>query len=122
MILADTTVWIDHFRSADERLQKLLIANQILLHPYVTAELALGSLPQRTNTLAMLDMLPKAQVAQIGEVRTLIEARSLFCRGIGLTDAHLIASVLFDQTVALWTRDRRLRGVAGELGICANLP
>jgi predicted nucleic acid-binding protein len=122
MILADTTVWIDHFRSADERLQKLLIANQILLHPFVTAELALGSLPQRTNTLAMLDMLPKAQVAQIGEVRTLIEARSLICRGIGLTDAHLIASVLFDKAVALWTRDRRLRGVAEELGICADLP
>jgi len=122
MILADTTVWIDHFRSAEERLQKLLAANQILLHPFVIAELALGSLPQRTNTLAMMDMLPQSQVARIDEVRTLIEAHSLYRRGIGLTDAHLIASVLFDKALTLWTRDRELRDVARDLGILANLP
>jgi len=122
MILADTTVWIDHFRSADERLQKLQVANQILLHPFVTAELALGSLPQRANTLAMLDMLPKSQVARMDEVRALIEARSLYRCGIGLTDAHLIASVLFDKALTLWTRDRKLGDVAQDLGIRANLP
>ena len=122
MILADTSVWIDHFRSGNRELQNALNQGRIVIHPYVIAELALGSLRERTKTLAMLDLLPRARVARLSELRIMIEARGLYNLGIGLTDAHLIASVFIDAPTLLWTRDMRLRKVADKLGIHANLP
>ena len=122
MILADTSVWIDHFRSGDKELRKQLSRGQIAIHPFIIAELALGSLKARTKTLALLDLLPHVRVAQLSEIRTLIEARRLYGLGIGLTDAHLIASVLIDPPTLLWTRDKQLRKVAEALGIHASLP
>ena len=38
-------------------------------------------------------------------------------RGIGYVDAHLLGAVLVDGSATLWTKDRRLRGVAEELGV-----
>jgi len=52
----------------------------------------------------------------------MIEARRLYNLGIGLTDAHLIASVFIDSPTLLRTRDNRLRQVAENLGIYASLP
>jgi hypothetical protein len=65
-------------------------------------------------------MLPQVRVAQLAEVRKMIEAHSLFRRGIGLTDAHLLASALITPATQLWTFDKRLRAVAEELAVCAN--
>jgi predicted nucleic acid-binding protein len=121
LILADTSVWIDHFRSGNEDLQRLLEQGQIVVHPFVIAELALASLRHRTQTLALLDLLPQVQIAQMNEVRLTIEARRLYSLGIGLADAHLIASVLIDSPTLLWTRDKRLQGAADTLGIRASL-
>jgi len=122
LILADTSVWIDHFRSGDKELYQALNRGQIVTHPAIIAELALGSLRERSKTLAMLDLLPQVLVAQISELRLMIEARRLCNLGIGLTDAHLIASVLMNPPMLLWTRDKRLRKVAETLGIHASLP
>jgi hypothetical protein len=121
LILADTSVWIDHFRSGNRELRKLLDQGQILIHPFIVAELALGTLRDRASTLALLDLLPKVRVAQISEVRRAIEARRLLSSGIGLVDAHLIASIFIESPTLLWTRDRRLRKVAEGLGIHASL-
>lgn len=122
MILADTSVWIDHFRSGDKELQKALNQGQILIHPWIIAELALGSLRDRAKTLAMLDVLPQVPVARTNELRLLIEARRLYSLGIGLTDAHLITSVFISPPTLLWTREKQLRRVAEGLGIHASLP
>lgn len=122
MILADTSVWIDHLRSGNKDLRRHLDQRQIVIHPFVIAELALGSLKERTKMLALLDLLPQVRVAQLNELRLTIEARRLYNLGIGLTDAHLIASVLIDSPTLLWTRDKRLRQAAENLGIHANLP
>ncbi len=121
MILADTSVWIDHLRSGNHKLREHLNQGQIVIHPFIIAELALGSLPQRAMTLALLDLLPQVRVAQLGEVRVAIEARRLYSLGIGLTDAHLIASVFISAPTLLWTRDKRLRKAAEGLGIHASL-
>lgn len=121
MILADTSVWIDHLRSGDKELRKHLNQGEIAIHPFIIAELALGSLQDRTNTLALLDLLPQVQVAQLNEVRLAIEARHLYNRGIGLIDAHLIASVFINPPTLLWTRDKQLRKVAEGLGIHVGL-
>lgn len=121
MILADTSIWVDHFRSGDDELRKLLTNRQIAMHPFIVGELALGSLRERAKTLAFLDMLPQMRVARLDEVRQMIEMRSLYSQGIGLTDAHLIASVLINPPMLLWTRDKRLSSIAESLGIRANL-
>ncbi|HKI25331.1 MAG TPA: PIN domain-containing protein [Candidatus Sulfotelmatobacter sp.] len=121
MILADTSVWVDHFRSGNQELQKALSQGQIVIHPFIVAELALGSLKDRAKTLALLDLLPQVRVAQLSELRLMIESRRLDSLGIGLTDAHLIASVFIDSPTLLWTRDKRLRQVAENLGIHASL-
>ena len=122
MILADASVWIDHFRADDAEMRVFLGNDQIVMHPFVIAELALGSLHDRSKTLAQLDRLPQAQVAQIDEVRMMIEAHKLYSKGIGLIDAHLVASCLMMLDTQLWTRNSRLAGVAKALGVNALVP
>ena len=102
-------------------MRKFLNEGKIVIHPAIIAELALGSLQNRVRTLALLDLLPQVQVAQMSEVRRMIEARRLYSLGIGLTDAELIASVFINPSTLLWTRDRRLRKAAEGLGIHAGL-
>jgi predicted nucleic acid-binding protein len=122
LILADTSVWIDHLRSGSKEMRRHLDQGQIVIHPLSIAELALSSLKERTKTLALLDLLPQVRVARLSELRLMIEARRLYNLGIGLTDAHLIASVFIDSPTLLWTRDKRLRQLAENLGIHASLP
>ena len=121
MILADTSVWIDHLRFGIPEMQQHLNHNRIVIHPLIIAELALGSLRDRGKTLALLDLLPQIRVAQMGEVRTLIELRRLYGLGIGAIDAHLIASILISPPTLMWTRDKQLRKVSEHVGIHADL-
>ncbi len=130
MILADTSIWIDHLRSGNrsgnKELRRHLNQGQIVIHPSIVAELALAlpekrSLQERTKTLALLDLLPQVRVAQLSEVRRMIEARRLYSLGVGLTDAQLIASVFINSSTLLWTRDKRLRKAAESLGIHSSL-
>jgi predicted nucleic acid-binding protein len=122
MILADTTIWVDHFRSGNPELRRQLANRNIAMHPFIVAELAFGSLVDRARTLAFLNFLPAVRVARLDEVRQMIESRSLFSQGIGLTDAHLLASVLINQSTELWTNAKSLRKVAEALGVHAQLP
>ncbi len=121
MILADTSVWIDHLRSGNQEMRKRLNRGEIVIHPFIIAELALGSLRERAKTLALLDLLPQVRIPQLVEVRLMIEARRFYSLGIGLTDAHLIASIFLNSSTLLWTRDKPLRKVAEALGIHASL-
>jgi predicted nucleic acid-binding protein len=122
VILADTSVWIDHLRSGNKEMGQHLHQGRIVIHPFIVAELALGSLRDRARTLALLDLLPQVKVAQLHEVRLMIESRHLYSLGIGLIDAELIASALIDPPTLLWTKDKPLRKVAEALGIHAHLP
>lgn len=117
MILADTSVWVDHLRSGDARLAELLQRGRIVSHVLVVAEIALGSLRDRAEVLSLLDALASVPVAEVDEVRTLIEERQRFGRGIGFVDASLIASCLLAPGTHIWTRDRRLRAAALEVGV-----
>jgi len=122
MILADTSVWIDHFRSGNIELEKALIQGQVVIHPWIIAELALGSLRDRPKTLAMLDRLPQVRVARISELLLMIETRRFYSVRIGLADAQLMASTLITPATLLWTRDKPLRKLAESIGIHASLP
>lgn len=117
MILVDTSVWIDHLRSSDAELVKLLAATEVMSHPMVVGELSLGTLRRRREFLGLLAALAPAPVASHDEVRHLIAGRRLHGRGLGLVDTHLLASACLDARVRLWTRDKRLAEVAHRLGV-----
>ena len=117
MILADTSVWVDHLRSGDARLAEFLDAAQLVIHRLVVAEVALGSLRDRRQVLGLLDALPSVPLATPEEVRILIEQRRLYGRGVGYVDASLVASCLLAPGTVLWTRDTRLAAVATEIGV-----
>ena len=122
MILADTTIWIDHLNHGDLEFERRLNNDEIMMHPFIVGELALGPLPDRKKTIFYLDRLPRVRVAQQSEVRHMIEVYALHNRGIGLIDAHLIAAALLNPGTQLWTRDGKLRKIAARLRIDANLP
>ena len=54
------------------------------------------------------------------EVLALIEEQRLFSRGIGYVDAHLPAAARGLDQGRLWTRDKRLRAAAEQLGLAAD--
>lgn len=114
MILVDTSVWVDHLRSNDGALVRALEAGIVVMHPFVVGELACGNLANRAEVLGLLQNLPAAPVATGSEALGFIEARSLMGRGIGYVDVHLLASAALGNHL-LWTRDRRLAGLATDL-------
>lgn len=116
MILVDTSIWVDHLRHGDARLKKLLEAGQVVIHPFVVGELALGNLRQRKDVLSSLRDLPHAVSASNGEVMDFIECHALAGLAIGFVDAHLLASARLTSAF-LWTRDKRLNEAAIKLGL-----
>lgn len=117
MILVDTSVWIDHLRGGDPELTSLLQDGQVLAHPWVIGELALGHLSQRSTILGLLRNLPQAKSATDVEVLTLIDNHQLFGLGIGYVDAHLLAATMLTTDARLWTRDQRLTMLAARHGL-----
>lgn len=118
MILVDSSVWVDHLgRREVHELARLLDGEEVLGHPFVTAEIALGSLSDPVRTIRWLEALPQAPVAAQGEVLLLIDRQRLGGTGIGFVDAHLLAACRLSAS-ALWTRDKRLAAQAVRLG-CA---
>jgi len=121
VILVDTAIWIDHFHSAHTSLVDLLNSGQVLTHPFVIGELALGQLRRREVVLAEITKLPAAQRANDDEVLRFVERHALYGQGIGFVDAHLLASVRLTSGATLWTRDARLDKIAHKLGLAAEI-
>jgi predicted nucleic acid-binding protein len=121
MILPDTSIWIDHFRSTEVRLQPLLEAEAVVAHPFVVAELALGDLKRRGLTLFMLKHISSAVIATHSELMQFIEQNDLAATGIGFVDAHLLLSARLTSETRLWTSDKRLLRQAERLGV-AHFP
>ena len=117
MILVDTSIWVDHLRSHLPALGDLLDNAAVLGHPWVTGELALGTMTQRDVILGLLANLPQAAVATPDEVLTMVRVHRLHRRGIGYVEAQLLASTLLTTDARLWTGDRHLAGIAAELGV-----
>ncbi|MGV3591571.1 MAG: type II toxin-antitoxin system VapC family toxin [Gammaproteobacteria bacterium] len=121
MILADTSIWIDHLRAGDPTLAGCLDEGQVLMHPLILGELACSNLRNRTQLIALWRRLPQALVASDAEVLYFIEQWKLGGKGIGYVDAHLLTSVRITGARGLWTRNRHLADVAAAIG-CGILP
>ena len=60
----------------------------------------------------------RAPMVSHTEVVAFVRQRRLHGRGVGWSDAHLLASAL--GRLAFWTADARLAAVARQLGISAD--
>ena len=116
MLLADTSVWIEHFRRREPALADRLSEGLVLMHPFVAGELACGNLKDRDAILSQLHALPAAKEASNADVLRLIGDRRLWGRGLGWVDAHLLASALLSNC-PLWTLDSKLAKASKELGL-----
>ncbi|APW38628.1 VapC toxin family PIN domain ribonuclease [Rhodoferax koreense] len=121
MILVDTSVWVDHLQRGNKTLTHCLNGGQVLTHPFVIGELALGSLQQRAQVLEALQNLSQAATATDKEVLGFISTHALHGIGIGYVDAHLLASTRLTPGATLWTLDKRLQAAALKLGLATNL-
>jgi len=117
VILVDTSVWVDHLRSGDDDLARLLDKSAVLVHPWVIGELALGNLKHRGAIIDLLHGLPQATLASDDEVMGLIEQEGLAGAGIGYVDAQVLAATRLTADATLWTRDKRLSEVTARLGL-----
>jgi predicted nucleic acid-binding protein len=120
-VLADTSIWVDHFRRADTLLAGLLDHGDIVIHPFVIGELLLGGVPKASDLLDDLNTLPKATNASNDEVLEFIVKRKLSGLGIGYVDAHLLASTMLTIEASIWTRDKRLLAAARSLKLAADI-
>jgi predicted nucleic acid-binding protein len=116
LVLADTSVWVAHFRKANPVLQWLLAMDQVLCHPLIIVELACGTPPApRERTLGDLRKLRQAVSATTDEILALIEQEELHGSGCGAVGVALLASVLLTPDALLWTMDKKLDALAGRL-------
>jgi predicted nucleic acid-binding protein len=121
LILVDTSVWVQHLRSTDAALVVALNRGEVLIHPFVIGELAMGNLRDRSGLVENLRGLPNVRSANDDEVMTFVEREKLYGRGLGYIDAHLLASVRLTPGARLWSRDRRLTVAAAALEVSAGL-
>jgi predicted nucleic acid-binding protein len=114
MILADTSVWVNHFRYANVQLSEAIGDGQILMHPFVIGEIACGNLKSRPKVLSDLQKMPAAITADDEEVLGFVEHHRLFAAGITWIDVHLLASARLSNC-RLWTLDAHLLAAAKRL-------
>jgi len=115
MVLADTSIWVAHFRKSNASFASLLANDQILSHPLVLIELACGSPPApRSKTLSYIKKLRRAVVATSEETLSLHKINDSGC---GAVDVSLLASTLLSENTLIWTFDKNLESLASRLGI-----
>ena len=120
-VLVDTNIWIDHLRKTEPVLVDLLERDQVCVHQSVITELALGNLKNRSVFLKAIERLMIVRNVDDRGVRHLVEEWRLWGRGLSAVDVALLASALVTPGLALWTRDKRLRHAARDVGVLADL-
>ncbi len=123
MILVDTSIWIDHLsQAAGSPLPALLEDVEVLMHPFIIGELAMGSLSRRHVILDSLMALPTVKTVSMDEALHLLHQTKLYGIGIGYIDLHLLASTRLTEGASLWTRDRRLIQACAKADVPAFSP
>lgn len=114
MILADTSVWVQHFRKGLPDFGEALQLGHITTHEVVLGELACGNFSQRLRTLTLLDELPRAASVTYAEARHFIEEHRLHGKGLGWNDVLILAAARL-RGIPVWTLDRPLHAAAQKL-------
>jgi hypothetical protein len=117
-VLADSSVWVAHFRKTNRLLQSLLSMDQVKCHPLIVLELSCGTPPSpRQRTLGDLKKLQQSVVATTEETLELIEREQLHDLGCGAVDLSILASVLLTPDTMLWTIDKNLDALSRRFGV-----
>jgi len=116
MILVDTSVWVDHFRSGNSALAKILNDGDVICHPFIIGELACGNIKKREEILSLLQALPVAKQVNHDEILEFIEAKKLMGKGLGYVDMHLLSSALLSGAL-LWSLDKKLNNLSVNLNV-----
>jgi predicted nucleic acid-binding protein len=112
VLLADTSIWADHFRSPDPLMRQMLSDERVRMHPYVLGELCMGNLYRRPEAVEYLRALHLTPAVSDDEVMQMVDQGKLYGSGLSWVDAHLLTAVVLSPGLKLWTRDRRLNEAA----------
>lgn len=113
-VLVDSSVWVGHFKQRNEYLVALLEADVVVCHPYIVAEVACGTPPNRQAIISMLAEMESPPLATQEELLNLLATRQLYGRGCGFVDLSLLASALLSEKTLIWTLDKRFESLASE--------
>jgi len=116
-VLVDTSVWINHFKTTDERLIEILEHDAVLTHPLIIGEILCGTPPDRKQVIPYLLNLKQARCASLGEVIRFVEQHKAYGCGCGFVDISLLVSALMTPGASLWTLDKRLTHLAKTFGV-----
>ena len=125
MVIVDTSIWVNSLRSRDDRLGDWMAADLIFQHPFVTAEISMGSFPSladRRRTIDLLDSFEQIGIADAQVFHDFVAKQGLFGTGIGFADAHLLHACLANPGARLVTRDKRLAVQAKRLELACEFP
>lgn len=121
MILADTSVWINHFIRTDNDLIELMQKEALVMHPLVLVELACGNLRNRETRLSDLNLLPSVEAVSERETLVFLEKYSLFGKGLGFVDINLMATCK-KHKIFLYTYEKALRRESIKQGVYGFRP
>ena len=116
MVLADTSIWIDHFRNSNDQLAELLHDGEVFCHPLIIGELACGNIKNRKEILSDLQALPQSAVIEHDEIMIFIDKNQIMGKGLGYVDMAILASALVTM-IPLWTFDQKLSAIAKKMNI-----
>jgi len=115
----DTSVWVDFLRGlkGSKDLSRLLVDQQVICHPWIIIELALGHLgPARRRLLNDIEQLPKLQECPSEEILNFIEKEALYGKGLSFVDIQLLYAAMVEDHF-LWTHDKHLHRAASQYAI-----
>ena len=110
----DTSVWVAHFRAPLPEVVALLNTEEVVVHPVVLGELAVGNLHERAQTLAFLKQLLDVPEWPPSAVLDFVEQHHLFGLGLSWGDVQLLAAGSLNN-MPLWTFDTQLQNTATRL-------
>jgi predicted nucleic acid-binding protein len=118
MVLADTSVWVRFLANRTPyapELDRLLDRDEVAGHDLICGELLIGDPGRRGDLLKSYVLMHRVSGVPHAEVAAFVEAYNLYGRGIGWTDAHLLASAVVIN-IPVWTADERFTRLTNELG------
>ena len=119
-MIVDTSVWVESFRRRDARLSEWMAGDLVLQHPFVTAEISMGSFATsevRSRTIDLMDSFQQVATAALDEIHAFVAEHKLFGVGIGFIDANLLHASFCNPAARLATYDKRLAEQAKRMGL-----
>ena len=117
-LLVDTSAWIEHLQGRIDEVAKAGVDElvELVTHPMVLAELALGGIRTDSETMRHLSNLRSLRTVDHQELMAFISDRVATGAGVGYVDANLAASCLL-ESAELLSFDQKLNELAAKLGI-----